>query len=68
MVSSALNGDIIYFGLLGNDHVLVYYPFISHHRIKFYGFETMDMGRFLWNNSVSGKCNPSNYGGIYCMG
>ena len=56
-----------YFGLLGNDHILDYYPIISYQRIKIYRVETIDMGRFHWNNGVSGKCNPSKYGGIYCM-
>ena len=35
-----------YFGLLGNDHILVHYPIISYQRIKFYRVEIMDMGRF----------------------
>ena len=51
MESSALNGDIVvkrgYFGLLGNGHILVYYPLISYQRINVYRVETMDMGRFI---------------------
>ena len=57
-----------YFGPLGNDHILVYYPLIYYQRIKVYRFETMNMGRFRWNNGVSGKCNPIKYSGIYCTG
>ena len=57
-----------YFGLLGNDHILVYYPIISYQSINVYRVETMDMGKVLWNNGVSGKFNPSKYGGIYCTG
>ena len=56
-----------YFGLLDNDNILVYFPIISYQRIKFYVFETLDVGRFRWNNSVSGKWNPSKYY-IYCTG
>ena len=56
---SALNGDIMaqkgIFGIMGNDHILVYHPIISYKRIKVYRAETMDMGRFHWNNGVSGK-------------
>ena len=57
-----------YFGLLGNNHILVYYPIISYQRIKVYRVETIYMVRLLWNNDVSGKYNPSRYGGIYCTG
>ena len=53
-----------YFGILGNDHILVYYPMISYQRIKFYKVETMDVGRFCWNDGVSGKLNPSKYDGL----
>ena len=35
-----------------------YYPFISYQRIKVYRVKKMDMGRFHWNNGVSGKLNP----------
>ena len=57
-----------YFGLLGNDNILVYYYIISCQRIEVYRVETMDMRRLNWNNGVSGKYNPSKYGGIYCTG
>ena len=57
-----------YFGLLVNDHILVYYPIISYQSIKVYKVETMDMGIFLCNNDVSGKCNPIKFCVIYCMG
>ena len=43
------------FGLLSNAHVLVYYPIISYQRIEVYRVETMDMGRFRYNNGDSGK-------------
>ena len=43
-----------YFGILGDTHIF-YYPIISYLRIKFYRVETMDMGRLLWNNGVSGN-------------
>ena len=33
---------------------LVYYPIIYYRKIKVYRVETMDMGRYHWNNSVSG--------------
>ena len=72
MAYSDLNGNIMvqngYFGLLGNYHILVYYPSISYQRIEVYRVETMDMGRFCWNNSISGKWNPSKYYSDYCMG
>ena len=72
MTSSVLHGYIIfqkgYFGLLGNDDILIYYPIISYQRIRVYRSETMDVGIFCWNNGVIGKCNPSKYFGIYCTG
>ena len=46
--------------------IFFYYPIISYQRIEFYRVEKMGMGRFLWNNPVGGKFNPSDYGGIYC--
>ena len=57
----------VYFGLLGNDHIFVYYPIIYYQRIDMYRVETMDMRIFRWNSGVSGKFNPSKYGVIYCM-
>ena len=42
-----------YFGLLGNAHILVYYPILSCQYIYIYRVETLDMGRFRWNNCVS---------------
>ena len=53
---------------LGNDHILVYCPIISYQRINAYKVERMDMGRFRWNNGVSGKCNPSKYDGNHFTG
>ena len=43
-----------YFGLLRNNHILVYDPNISDRKINVYMVETMDMGRSHWNNGVSG--------------
>ena len=43
-----------YFGLLGNIHILVYYPIIPYQRIKVYGDETMNMEIFP-GTMVSGK-------------
>ena len=47
MYSSTSNWDIIfheiYFGLLGNTHILVYYPRVSSQKIEVYRVETMDM-------------------------
>ena len=50
-----------YFGLLVNDHILVYYPIISYQSIKVYKVETMYMGIFLWNNGVSGNAILLSY-------
>ena len=47
---------------------LVCYPIISYQRIKVYRVETMDMGRFHWNNRDRLKLNPSNECGTYCTG
>ena len=55
-----------YFGLLGNDNILVNYLIISCQIIKVYRIETIDMGRFRCNNVASVKCNLSKYCGIYC--
>ena len=57
-----------YFGLLGDAHILVYYPIISYQMIEGCRFETMDMKIFLWNNGVSVKFNPSKYYNNYCTG
>ena len=32
--------------------------------MKVYRVETMDMGRFRWNNCFGGRYNPSKYCGI----
>ena len=34
-----------FFGLLGNTHILVYYPITSSQNIEVYKFDTMDMGK-----------------------
>ena len=61
---------------LGNKHIFVYYSIISYRKIKVYRVETIDMegyhrnnsvvGRFCWNNGVSGKYNCGKYNGTYC--
>ena len=59
MVSSDLNEDIMarlgILVLLGNNYILVYYPIIAYHGIKFYMLETVDIVGFLCNNGVSVK-------------
>ena len=42
------------FWTIGEQSYIVYYPIISYQKIKFYRFETMDMGRSHWNNGVTG--------------
>ena len=42
------------FWTIGEQSHFVYYPIISYLRIKVYRAETMDMGRYHWNNGVSG--------------
>ena len=42
------------FYTIGEQSYFVYYPIISYRRIKFYRVETMDMGRYHWNNDASG--------------
>ena len=44
-----------YFGLLVKTNILVCYPIIHYKKIEVYRLETMDIGRLLWNNGVSGK-------------
>ena len=39
---------------IGEQSYFVYYPIISYRRIKVYMVETMDMGRYHWNNGVIG--------------
>ena len=43
------------FWTIGEQSYVVYYPIISYRNIKVYRVETMDMGRYHWNNGVSGK-------------
>ena len=63
MASSALNGYIVVrkgiFWTIGGHLYFLYCPIISYQRIKVYRFETIYMGRLLWNNDVSVKYNPS---------
>ena len=65
MIYSVLNGDIMVqkgvFWTIGEHSYFVYYPIISYLRIKVYRFETMDTGRFLYYNDVSGKYNTNKY-------
>ena len=42
------------FWTIGEQSYIVYYPIISYRKIKVYRVETMDMGRYQWNNVVSG--------------
>ena len=42
------------FWTIGEQYYIVYYPIISYRKIKVYRVETMDMGRYHWNNGVSG--------------
>ena len=42
------------FWTIGEQSYFVYYLIISYRRIKIYRVETMDMGRFHWNNGVIG--------------
>ena len=51
------------FGLLGETNILVCYRNIPYWRIELNRVETMNMGRFHWNNGVSRKCNPCKHCG-----
>ena len=42
------------FWTIGEQSYFVYYPIISYRKINVYGSETIDMGRYHWNNGVSG--------------
>ena len=65
MESPDLNGDIIsqkgIFWTIGGNNNLVCYPIIFYQRIEVYRVNTMDMGRLICNNGVSGKYNTSKY-------
>ena len=39
---------------IGGKSYFLYYPIIFYQIIKVYRVETMDMGRYHWNNGVSG--------------
>ena len=58
MTSSVLFGDVMVlnriFCTIAEHLYFVYYPIISHLRIKAYTVETMDMGISHWNNVVGG--------------
>ena len=53
-----LFGDVVVrnriFWTIGEQSYIVYYPIISYRKIKVYRVETMDMGRYRWNNGVIG--------------
>ena len=42
------------FWTIGEKSDFVYYPIIYYQKIKVYRVERMDMGRYHWNNGVSG--------------
>ena len=42
------------FWTVGEQSYIVYYPIISYLRINVYRAETMDLGRYHWNNGVIG--------------
>ena len=42
------------FWTIGEQSYIVYYPIIYYRRIKVYRVETMDIGRYHWNNGVTG--------------
>ena len=58
MTSSVLFGDVMVlkriFWTVREHLYFVYYPNLSHRRIKAYMVETMDMGRSHWKNVVGG--------------
>ena len=54
------------FWTIGEQTYFVYHPIISYRKIKVYRIETMDIGRYHWNNGVSGKFNRGKYYGTYC--
>ena len=43
------------FWTIGEQSYFVYYHIIFYRKIKIYRVETMDMGRYHWNNGVIGK-------------
>ena len=58
ITSSFLFGDVMarnrIFWPIGEQIYFVYYPIISYREIKVCKFETVDMGRYHWNNGFSG--------------
>ena len=68
MEYSALNGAImIQTGIFWTIDEISYFGLLSYYILsndEGLQVETMDKGRFCWNNSVSEKYNPSNYCGI----
>ena len=58
ITSSVLSGDVMVrngiFWTIGEQTYFVYYPIISYQKIKVYRVETIDTGRYHWNNGVSG--------------
>ena len=58
ITSSVLFGDVMVqngiFWTIEEQTYLVYYPIIYYRKIKVYRVEIVDMGRYHWNNGVSG--------------
>ena len=42
------------FWTIGEQYYIVYYPIRSYRKIKVYRVESIDMGRYQWNNDVIG--------------
>ena len=57
ITSSVLFADVMVrkglFWTIGEQSYFVYYPITSYQKIKFYRVETVDMGRYHWNNGIS---------------
>ena len=58
MTSSVLFVDVMVqngiFWTIGEQLYIIDYPIMSYRKIKVYRVETMNMGRFHWNNGVIG--------------
>ena len=65
------------FWTIGEQLYIIDYPIISYQKIKVYRVEKMNIrgdttvtmmsvGRFCWNNGVSGKFNRGKYYGTNC--
>ena len=60
----------VYFGILGNTHIFVYYPLTFSWRINFWRVVTVDNKSWELVNiyGFSGIIIPSKYRGTYCKG